>query len=217
MAKINLRNLDLDNLDYDEFDDIQSFEKVNRKSNKPQKGSDDYNHDHPVKVKTKRVKEVEPEEDLDFDQINHDLYKDKKRSTSNSNIIKQNNYNNSGKFNNINNKVSDKPNYKQNTQNTTKNTQNNAQNIIKPEPLKVEGQYVQVIKSASIDFARLADIQLIESEHNGAITYGVNFLFAGKKGLNRIIWFNQNKWMRDKVYIEKKEYWEQVKSELGQK
>lgn len=78
----------------------------------------------------------------------------------------------------------------------------------------VPGEYSQEIKGSTIDFARLADIQPVEQEHNGFITYGIKFLFMGKKGLFRIVWFNRNERLRDQVFAEKTVYWQSVKELL---
>ena len=73
------------------------------------------------------------------------------------------------------------------------------------------GEHSQEIRGFTIDFDRLADIQTIEQEHNGDITYGIKFLFAGKKGLYRIAWYNKNKKLRDIVFEEKVNYWNSLK------
>ena len=74
----------------------------------------------------------------------------------------------------------------------------------------VPGEHSQEIKGNIIDFDRLNDIQKIEQEHNGAITYGIKFLFKGKKGLFRIVWYNRNQRLRDEVFNEKVAYWQKV-------
>ena len=74
----------------------------------------------------------------------------------------------------------------------------------------VPGEHSQEIKGNIIDFDRLNDIQKIEQEHNGAITYGIKFLFKGKKGLFRIVWYNRNQRLRDEVFNEKVAYWQEV-------
>ena len=74
----------------------------------------------------------------------------------------------------------------------------------------VPGEHSQEIKGNIIDFDRLNDIQKIEQEHNGAITYGIKFLFKGKKGLFRIVWYNRNQRLRDEVFNEKMAYWQEV-------
>ena len=74
----------------------------------------------------------------------------------------------------------------------------------------VPGEHSQEIKGSIIDFDRLEDIQKVEQEHNGAITYGIKFLFKGKKGLFRIVWYNRNQRLRDKVFNEKVAYWQEV-------
>jgi len=72
------------------------------------------------------------------------------------------------------------------------------------------GEHSQEIKGNIIDFDRLEDIQKIEQEHNGFITYGIKFLFKGKKGLFRVIWYNRNQRLRDEVFNEKVNYWQEV-------
>lgn len=72
------------------------------------------------------------------------------------------------------------------------------------------GPHCECIKGVVIDFDRLANIEPVEQEYNGYVTYGIKFLFAGKKGLFRIIWYNKNKTIRDEVYTEKIEYWHSI-------
>ncbi len=71
------------------------------------------------------------------------------------------------------------------------------------------------VKGSMIDFDRVIDIQKIEAEHNGHNTYGIKFLFAGKKGLFRIAWFNWNEKERDRVYEAEKAYWTSLESFLS--
>ncbi len=68
------------------------------------------------------------------------------------------------------------------------------------------------VKGNMIDFDRVVDIQKTEAEHNGHNTFGIKFLFAGKKGLYRIAWFNWNVKERDKVYDTEYAYWTSLRN-----
>lgn len=81
---------------------------------------------------------------------------------------------------------------------------------VEQKPAIIQGEHCQQVQGYTIDFDRLADIQTIEQEHNGYVTYGIKFLFAGKKGLYRIAWFNRNERLRNAIYEEKIRYWKSL-------
>ena len=81
-----------------------------------------------------------------------------------------------------------------------------------PEPntLKNEHQFsdnTHEIKGVKIDFDGVADIQKIDNVKDGRKTYGIKFLFKGKKGLFRIIWFNSDLGKREIVYNTEYSFW----------
>ena len=71
-------------------------------------------------------------------------------------------------------------------------------------------EHVQTIRGFAIDFDNVADIQKVDQEHNEKMTYGIKFLFTGKKGLFKIIWFNDNQKARDSVFSSKFRYWTSI-------
>ena len=72
------------------------------------------------------------------------------------------------------------------------------------------GPNTHTIKGNVIDFDRVADVEKVENEHRGKLTYGIKFLFSGKKGLSRIAWFNGNITERDRIYNKERSFWEQL-------
>ena len=77
-------------------------------------------------------------------------------------------------------------------------------------PQKVEHQFgdnTHEIKGVKIDFDGVADIQKIDNVKDGRKTYGIKFLFKGKKGLFRIIWFNSNIVVRDATFETEYAFW----------
>lgn len=78
------------------------------------------------------------------------------------------------------------------------------------QPTKYEHQFgsnTHEIKGVKIDFDGVADIQKIENIQNGLTTYGIKFLFKGKKGLYRIIWYNTNLRGRDAAFNTEYAFW----------
>lgn len=69
------------------------------------------------------------------------------------------------------------------------------------------GENTHEIKGVKIDFDGVADIQKVENAKDGVTTYGIKFLFKGKKGLYRIIWYNTNFRARDTVYNTEYAFW----------
>lgn len=66
------------------------------------------------------------------------------------------------------------------------------------------------IKGVDIDFSGVVAMDKENSTSKGYETYGIKFTFKGSKGLYRIVWFNKNRFLRDKIYDEKREYWESL-------
>ena len=63
------------------------------------------------------------------------------------------------------------------------------------------------IKGVKIDFDGVLGIEKVENVKDGITTYGIKFLFKGKKGLFRIIWFNTNLRGRDAAYNTEYAFW----------
>lgn len=76
-----------------------------------------------------------------------------------------------------------------------------------PAAASTQSKHNITIQNVVIDFDRLANIEPVETEYEGKKTYGIKFVFAGRKQLFRIIWFNINKKERDQLYEEKYAYW----------
>lgn len=76
-----------------------------------------------------------------------------------------------------------------------------------PAAASTQSEHNITIQNVVIDFDRLANIEPVETEYEGKKTYGIKFVFAGRKQLFRIIWFNINKKERDQLYEEKYAYW----------
>lgn len=77
-------------------------------------------------------------------------------------------------------------------------------------PQKNEHQFsdnTHEIKGVKIDFDGVADIQKVDNVKDGRKTYGIKFLFKGKKGLFRIIWFNSDLGKREIVYNTEYSFW----------
>ena len=76
------------------------------------------------------------------------------------------------------------------------------------------GKNTHEIKGVKIDFDGVADIQKIDNVKDGRRTYGIKFLFKGKKGLFRIIWFNSDITNRDVVYNTEYSFWLNIKNKM---
>ena len=72
------------------------------------------------------------------------------------------------------------------------------------------------IKGVDIDFSGVVAMAKEDSDAKGYKTYGIRFTFKGSKGLYRIVWFNKNLYLRDKIYDEKKAYWESLQNGSGE-
>lgn len=69
------------------------------------------------------------------------------------------------------------------------------------------GEHTHEIKGVKIDFDGVADIQKVDNIRDNVVTYGIKFLFKGKKGLYRIIWYNTNMRARDAAYNTEYGFW----------
>lgn len=77
-------------------------------------------------------------------------------------------------------------------------------------PQKVEHQFgenTHEIKGVKIDLDGVADIQKVDNIKDGRKTYGIKFLFKGKKGLFRVIWFNTDLVKRETIYNTEYSFW----------
>lgn len=68
------------------------------------------------------------------------------------------------------------------------------------------------VKGVDIDFSGVVAMDKEESDAKGYKTYGIRFTFKGSKGLYRIVWFNKNQFLRDKIFDEKKAYWDSLQN-----
>lgn len=62
-----------------------------------------------------------------------------------------------------------------------------------------------------IDFDRVSSVEKINSEFKGKNTFGIKFVFKGKNGTFRIIWFNQRMKERDMVFDREYAFWRSLK------
>lgn len=81
---------------------------------------------------------------------------------------------------------------------------------VQNQPSFVPGPNSHNVKNTIIDFDRVQNIEKVENEYNGKITYGIKFSFLGKKGLSRIVWFNNNFRERDSVYNHEFSFWKNL-------
>ena len=70
------------------------------------------------------------------------------------------------------------------------------------------GPNTRTIKSVQIDMDGVASMEKIENEKNGMMTYGIKFIFKGKKELFRIVWFNTNKVVRNATFETEYAFWQ---------
>lgn len=81
-----------------------------------------------------------------------------------------------------------------------------------PAPQTIQyGPNTHEVKGFKIDFDRVDNIEQLDSEHNGKMTYGIKFLFSGKKGLSKVVWFGTNRRERDRIYAIEYKFWLGVK------
>lgn len=71
------------------------------------------------------------------------------------------------------------------------------------------------VKGVDIDFGGVVAMAKEDSDAKGYKTYGIRFTFKGSKGLYRIVWFNKNQFLRDKIFDEKKAYWDSLQNNPG--
>ena len=90
------------------------------------------------------------------------------------------------------------------------NTKSYDQKSGEPRKFVANPDTTQNIKGVDIDFSGVVAMAKEDSDAKGYKTYGIRFTFKGSKGLYRIVWFNKNLYLRDKVYDEKKTYWESL-------
>lgn len=97
--------------------------------------------------------------------------------------------------------------------------QNNKSRDRKPsEPKKfvANPDTTKNIKGVDIDFGGVVAMAKEDSDAKGYKTYGIRFTFKGSKGLYRVVWFNKNLYLRDKIFDEKKAYWESLQNDSGE-
>jgi hypothetical protein len=70
------------------------------------------------------------------------------------------------------------------------------------------GPNTHTIKGNSIDFDRVINIEKVQNEFNGKLTYGIKFNFLSKKGSSRTVWFNRNIQERDTIYTKEVNFWQ---------
>lgn len=68
------------------------------------------------------------------------------------------------------------------------------------------------VRGRNIDFDRVTAIEKVENTHNNKLTYGIKFVFVGKKGLFYTAWFNQNIRERDATYETEFAFWNSLKN-----
>lgn len=73
------------------------------------------------------------------------------------------------------------------------------------------GERTHEIKGIKIDFDGVSDIQKTENIKDGKTTFGIKFLFKGKKGLYRIVWYGTNFRARDASFNNEYAYWLSIK------
>lgn len=73
------------------------------------------------------------------------------------------------------------------------------------------GENTHEIKGVKIDFDGVSDIQKTENIKDGKTTFGIKFLFKGKKGLYRIVWYGTNFRARDASFNNEYAYWLSIK------
>ena len=109
------------------------------------------------------------------------------------------------------NKRNDRPKYQQKTdQNICQFPKKVPGTFQENKPAPTFGVNSHEVKGNMIDFDRVENIEKVENEHNGHLTYGVKFLFTGKKGSSRVVWFNQNVRERDAIYNKEYGFWKNL-------
>ncbi len=90
---------------------------------------------------------------------------------------------------------------------------NYGQKTSEPKKFVANPETTKNIKGVDIDFGGVVAMTKEDSEAKGYKTYGIRFTFKGTKGLYRIVWFNKNVFLRDKIFDEKKAYWDSLQTE----
>ena len=75
-------------------------------------------------------------------------------------------------------------------------------------------KYTHNIKGVDINYLEVTSLTTIDKESNGSMTYGIKYVFRVKqeRGYYRIIWFNVNKDLRDRVYEKEQKFFTHVNS-----
>lgn len=75
-------------------------------------------------------------------------------------------------------------------------------------------KYTHNIKGVDINYLEVTSLTTIDKESNGSMTYGIKYVFRVKqeRGYYRIIWFNVNKDLRDRVYEKEQKFFDHVTS-----
>lgn len=84
-----------------------------------------------------------------------------------------------------------------------------------PKKFVANPETTKNIKGVDIDFSGVVSMTKEDSDAKGYKTYGIRFTFKGSKGLFRIVWFNKNQYLRDKIFEEKKAYWDSLQNSSG--
>ena len=176
--------------DYDEYDDLYDQELEGRKNKLHQKGGKKGKGKGHQSVHNKKY-DMQQEFDESFDEYVFNLDK----------LFPQKTQTNQNKKENYTKIESDKI----FTQNNTQQTQENKREI-------VYGVNSHEVKGNMIDFDRVDNIEKVENTYNGRQTFGIKFLFTGKKGLYKTIWFNQNVRERDSVFNKEFGFWKNLKN-----
>lgn len=176
--------------DYDEYDDLYDQELEGRKNKLHQKGGKKGKGKGHQSVHNKKY-DMQQEFDESFDEYVFNLDK----------LFPQKAQTNQNKKEVYTKIESDKI----FTQNNTQQTQENKREI-------VYGVNSHEVKGNMIDFDRVDNIEKVENTYNGKQTFGIKFLFTGKKGLYKTIWFNQNVRERDSVFNKEFGFWKNLKN-----
>ena len=95
-------------------------------------------------------------------------------------------------------------------------TKSYSQKPSEPKKFVANPDTTKNIKGVDIDFSGVVAMTKEDSDAKGYKTYGIRFTFKGSKGLYRIVWFNKNLYLRDKIFEEKKAYWESLQNGSGE-
>lgn len=90
---------------------------------------------------------------------------------------------------------------------------NYAQKPSEPKKFVANPETTKNIKGVDIDFSGVVAMAKEDSDAKGYKTFGIRFTFKGSKGLYRVVWFNKNAYLRDKIFDEKKAYWDSLQTD----